>query len=88
MSAANDWRGGWGCGGAGQPADCACQRSFTRLIFHLTVGAPVPNDARFKGPFKPMRFEANRRRLHGDARRDPKDLCGGLYRVGPPGSAN
>ena len=22
------------------------------------MGAPVPNDARFKGPFKPMRFEA------------------------------
>src|SRR5258708_5868748 len=47
------------------------------------MGAPVPNDARFKGPFKPMRFEATVEDCvvsHGEI---PKDLCGGLYRVGP-----
>jgi carotenoid cleavage dioxygenase len=47
------------------------------------MGAPVPNDARLKGPFKPMRFEATVEDCivsHGEI---PKDLHGGLYRVGP-----
>lgn len=47
------------------------------------MGAPVPKDARLKGPFKPMRFEATVEDCvvsHGEI---PKDLCGGFYRVGP-----
>jgi len=47
------------------------------------MGAPVPNDARFKGPFVPMRFEATVEDCivtHGEI---PKDLAGGFYRVGP-----
>lgn len=47
------------------------------------MGAHVPVDARLKGPFKPMRFEATVLDCtvsHGEI---PKELCGGLYRVGP-----
>ena len=47
------------------------------------MGAPVPNDARLKGPFKPMRFEATVEDCvvsHGEI---PKELHGGFYRVGP-----
>lgn len=47
------------------------------------MGAPIPKDARLKGPFKPMRFEATVEDCivsHGEI---PQDLAGGFYRVGP-----
>src|SRR4051794_11396734 len=47
------------------------------------MGAPLPDDVRLKGPFKPMRFEATVEDCivsHGEI---PKDLAGGFYRVGP-----
>src|SRR5882724_1710547 len=47
------------------------------------MGAPVPDDVRLKGPFKPMRFEATVQDCivsHGEI---PRDLCGGFYRCGP-----
>jgi carotenoid cleavage dioxygenase len=47
------------------------------------MGAPVPNDARFKGPFKPMRFEATVEDCIVSQGEIPTDLHGGLYRVGP-----
>jgi carotenoid cleavage dioxygenase-like enzyme len=47
------------------------------------MGAPVPNDARLKGPFKPMRFEATVEDCTVSQGEIPKDLHGGFYRVGP-----
>lgn len=47
------------------------------------MGAPVPVDARLKGPFQPMRFEATVEDCAVTYGEIPKDLCGGLYRVGP-----
>jgi carotenoid cleavage dioxygenase-like enzyme len=47
------------------------------------MGAPLPNDARFKGPFKPMRFEATVEDCVVSEGEIPKDLAGGFYRVGP-----
>jgi carotenoid cleavage dioxygenase-like enzyme len=47
------------------------------------MGAPVPNDARLKGPFKPMRFEATVEDCIVSQGEIPKDLHGGFYRVGP-----
>jgi carotenoid cleavage dioxygenase-like enzyme len=47
------------------------------------MGAPLPNDARFKGPFKPMRFEATVEDCVVSKGEIPKDLAGGFYRVGP-----
>ena len=47
------------------------------------MGAPIPNRSIFKGPFKPMRFEATVEDCivsHGEI---PKDLAGGFYRNGP-----
>jgi carotenoid cleavage dioxygenase-like enzyme len=44
---------------------------------------PLPTEARLKGPFQPMRFEATVEECivtHGEI---PKDLTGGFYRVGP-----
>lgn len=47
------------------------------------MGAPIPNDARLKGPFKPMRFEATVPDCIVTEGEIPKDLCGGFYRNGP-----
>ncbi|WP_354698569.1 Lignostilbene-alpha,beta-dioxygenase isozyme I [Paraconexibacter sp. AEG42_29] len=47
------------------------------------MGAPIPNDARLKGPFKPMRFEATVEDCIVTEGEIPKDLCGGFYRNGP-----
>ncbi len=47
------------------------------------MGAPVPNDARLKGPFKPMRFEAVVDDCIVSDGEIPQDLAGGFYRVGP-----
>src|ERR1700675_3154269 len=47
------------------------------------MGAPVPNDARFRGPFKPMRFEATIEDCVVSQGEIPEDLAGGFYRVGP-----
>ena len=47
------------------------------------MGAPVPNSAVFKGPFKPMRFEATVEDCIVSQGEIPTDLYGGLYRVGP-----
>ncbi|MDI9953290.1 carotenoid oxygenase family protein [Rhodococcus sp. IEGM 1305] len=47
------------------------------------MGYPIPTDARFKGPFQPMRFEATVEECivtHGEI---PKDIAGGFYRTGP-----
>jgi carotenoid cleavage dioxygenase len=47
------------------------------------MGAPLPNDVRLKGPFKPMRFEATVDDCIVTEGEIPKDLAGGFYRVGP-----
>jgi carotenoid cleavage dioxygenase-like enzyme len=47
------------------------------------MGAPLPNDVRLKGPFKPMRFEATVLDCIVSEGEIPKDLAGGFYRVGP-----
>lgn len=47
------------------------------------MGAPIPNDPRLKGVFKPMRFEATVEDCIVTQGEIPKDLCGGFYRVGP-----
>ncbi|WP_205698785.1 carotenoid oxygenase family protein [Conexibacter sp. SYSU D00693] len=47
------------------------------------MGAPVPNDARLKGPFKPMRFEATVEDCIVSQGEIPEDLAGGFYRTGP-----
>ena len=47
------------------------------------MGAPIPPGARFKGPFKPMRFEATVEDCVVSGGEIPKDLAGGFYRVGP-----
>ena len=47
------------------------------------MGAPVPNDARFKGPFTPMRFEATVEDCVVTYGEIPPDLAGGFYRTGP-----
>jgi carotenoid cleavage dioxygenase-like enzyme len=47
------------------------------------MGYSLPKDARLKGPFQPMRFEATVDECivtHGEI---PKDLSGGFYRTGP-----
>jgi carotenoid cleavage dioxygenase-like enzyme len=47
------------------------------------MGVPIPDRTIFKGPFKPMRFEATVEDCvvsHGEI---PKDLTGGFYRNGP-----
>src|SRR5437867_2946022 len=47
------------------------------------MGAPIPDDARLKGPFKPMRFEAVVEDCIVGQGEIPQDLAGGFYRVGP-----
>ncbi|MEV6985928.1 carotenoid oxygenase family protein [Sphaerisporangium sp. NPDC051017] len=47
------------------------------------MGYPIPVDARFKGPFQPMRFEATVEECIVTEGEIPKDLAGGFYRVGP-----
>lgn len=47
------------------------------------MGAPLPNKSAFKGPFKPMRFEATVEDCLVTEGEIPKDLAGGFYRVGP-----
>jgi carotenoid cleavage dioxygenase-like enzyme len=47
------------------------------------MGAPVPNDPRLKGPFKPMRFEADVPDCIVTEGEIPEGLNGGFYRCGP-----
>lgn len=47
------------------------------------MGAPVPKDARLRGPFKPMRFEATVQDCIVAEGEIPPDLAGGFYRTGP-----
>ena len=47
------------------------------------MGAPIPDDVRLKGPFKPMRFEAVVEDCIVSQGEIPDDLAGGFYRVGP-----
>lgn len=47
------------------------------------MGAPVPNDVRLKGPFRPMRFEATIADCVVSEGEIPKELTGGFYRCGP-----
>jgi carotenoid cleavage dioxygenase-like enzyme len=47
------------------------------------MGAPIPADPRLRGAFAPMRFEATVEDCIVTQGEIPRELCGGLYRVGP-----
>ena len=47
------------------------------------MGLPIPDDVRLKGPFRPMRFEADVPDCIVTEGELPKDLNGGFYRCGP-----
>ncbi|WP_181780003.1 carotenoid oxygenase family protein [Pseudonocardia pini] len=47
------------------------------------MGYPIPTEARLKGPFQPMRFEATIEECIVSEGEIPKELYGGFYRTGP-----